>query len=305
MTMTKGVWVAALTPQKDNLEIDLKAMVAHQRWLLAGGCDGVAVLGTTGEANSFTIDERLAVIEAVAEAGLSPGQILIGVGCCALGDTATLAKAALEAGYVNCLMLPPFYYKGVSDDGLFRAFAESIERIGDGRLKVTIYDFPKMTGLEMGTELLVRLAEAYPGVVVGVKDSSGRWADMADCLAALPGFGLFAGTEKYLLAALEAGGSGCISATVNVTARLSAEVYAAFQRGNGEAARAAQERVTEVREMLDNYAAIPACKQIMADHSANPAWLNMRPPMMPLDAAGAARLRGDMAGLNYQLADAA
>ena len=301
----RGVWAAALTPQKADQSIDLDAMVAHQRWLLAQGCDGIAVAGTTGEANSFTVAERLAVIDAVADAGIAAHQAMIGVGCCALGDTVTLAKAALAAGYVNCLMLPPFYYKGVSDDGLFRAFAESIERIADPRLRVYVYDFPKMTGLEIGTELLVRLAEAFPGTIVGVKDSSGRWDDMHDCLEALPGFGLFAGTETYLLPALQAGGAGCISATVNVTSQLAAAVYRAFGEGDGAAAEAAQAYASEVRAILDDYPAIPALKRIMADSGGAADWRPMRAPMMPLSGAEADRLLSALAAAGFRLADAA
>src|SRR5690606_39268443 len=132
----RGVWTAALTPLRDDLAPDLKAMVAHHRWLLDNGCDGVAVLGTTGEANSFSVPERRAIIDAVAEAALPAERVMIGTGCCALPDTIELTRAALSAGFVNVLMLPPFYYKGVSDDGLAAAYARVIEQVGDERLRV-------------------------------------------------------------------------------------------------------------------------------------------------------------------------
>ena len=168
-----GVWSAAVTPLNNDLTVNLAAMVAHHKWLLANGCNGVAVLGTTGEANSFSVRERLDVIAAAAASGIAKEQLLIGTGCCAPTDTIELTRAALDAGFNQVLMLPPFYYKGVSDDGLFAAFDHVIQQLADDRLAIVIYDFPLMTGLDMSVDLLVRLNKAYPNTVVGVKDSSG------------------------------------------------------------------------------------------------------------------------------------
>ncbi len=299
-----GVWAAALTPQNADLSPNPAAMVAHHRWLLANGCDGVALGGTTGEANSFSVRERLGLIEAVAEAGIAPTQMMIGVGCCAIPDTVELTKAALAAGYAQTLMLPPFYYKGVSDDGLFAAYAETFERIGDDQLKVYVYDFPKMTGLEISTDLLVRLHDAFPNTVVGVKDSSGRLDDMLAVCQAIPGFGTFAGTEQYLLPVLKAGGAGCISATANITCAVSAAVYAAFKDGRDDAA-ARQETATAVRLMLQAYAAIPSLKEAMAVHTGDPSWRHMRPPMRPLDDAQARQLADEMTAMGFTLPVAA
>jgi 4-hydroxy-tetrahydrodipicolinate synthase len=294
-----GVWAAALTPLNEDLSVDLGAMVAHYRWLLANGCDGVAALGTTGEANSFTVAERHKVIEAVADAGLGDDAVMIGTGCCAFPDTVELTLAALAAGYHNILMLPPFYYKGVSADGLFATYATIIDRVGDDRLKVYVYDFPAMTGLEIDADLLARLHAAYPATVVGVKDSSGRWPDMEATCRRIPGFGTFAGTEQYLLPVVQAGGAGCISATANVTAPFCAEVWRAHRGGSGEA-EALQERLSDLRLMLQRYPAVPSLKAIMAHHTGRDAWRRVRPPMLPLDQAAEARLLTEVttAGLN-------
>lgn len=300
-----GVWAAALTPQKEDLSVDFDHMVAHYRWLLANGCDGVAVLGTTGEANSFSVPERRAVIDAVAGSGIELDRIMIGTGCCAIPDTLELTRAVLDIGCRNVLMLPPFYYKGVGDDGLFAAYDRVIQELGDDRLKVIVYDFPKMTGLDIGTDLLVRLNSAYPETVVGVKDSSGNWEDMRAVAEAIPGFGTFAGTEQYLLDTLRAGGAGCITATGNVTAHLCQRVYAAYSSGDQKAADAAQAEATAVRLMLQAHGAVPALKEIMADHTGNPAWRNMRPPMLPLSAEKATALRTDMENAGFSLAAAA
>ncbi len=300
----KGVWAAALTPQGDDLAADMPAMLDHHRWLLANGCDGIALGGTTGEANSFTVGERRRMIEAASEAGFRADQMMIGVGCCAIPDTVELAAAALDAGFPNTLMLPPFYYKGVSDDGLYQAYADTFERIGDDRLRVYVYDFPTMTGLEISTDLLLRLHQAFPDTVVGVKDSSGRLEDMIAVAEAIPGFGTFAGTEQYLLPVLAAGGAGCISATANVTCALAAAVYRAFLAADGSA-EAAQQDATQVRLMLQNYSAIPSLKEIMYMHGGRPAWRNMRPPMVPLKAAQAAQLARDLAAMGFALPVAA
>jgi len=300
----KGVWAAALTPLHDDLGVDLDAMVAHHRWLMDQGCDGVAVLGTTGEANSFSVTERRAVIDAVAGSGLPLEKVMIGTGCCALPDTVELTRAALAIGCANVLMLPPFYYK-VGDDGLFAAYDHVIQAVGDDRLKIVVYDFPKMTGMEIGTALVERLHNAHPDTVVGIKDSSGNWEDMRAVCEAIPGFGTFAGTEQYLLPTLRAGGAGCISATANVTAALCQAVYAAHVAGDAAAADAAQERATAVRLMLQAYAAVPSLKEIMAGHMGRAGWRNLRPPLLALDAGQVAALRDDMVGLGFSLAAAA
>ncbi len=300
-----GVWSAAVTPLNNDLTVNLAAMVAHHKWLLANGCNGVAVLGTTGEANSFSVRERLDVIAAAAASGIAKEQLLIGTGCCAPTDTIELTRAALDAGFNQVLMLPPFYYKGVSDDGLFAAFDHVIQQLADDRLAIVIYDFPLMTGLDMSVDLLVRLNKAYPNTVVGVKDSSGNWPAMQAVIEAIPGFRTFAGTEQYLLADLQAGGAGCITATGNATSNLCQAVYAAHQAGDTAGAEAAQEIATATRLMLQAHGAVPAMKELMAQNSGNPAWRNMRPPIMPLSAEGVAALDKACQDMGFRLAEAA
>ena len=299
-----GVWSAAVTPLNNDLTVNLAAMVTHHKWLLANGCNGVAVLGTTGEANSFSVRERLDVIAAAAASGIAKEQLLIGTGCCAPTDTIELTRAALDAGFNQVLMLPPFYYKGVSDDGLFAAFDHVIQQLADDRLAIVIYDFPLMTGLDMSVDLLVRLNKAYPKTVVGVKDSSGNWPAMQAVIEAIPGFRTFAGTEQYLLADLQAGGAGCITATGNATSNLCQAVYVAHQAGDTAGAEAAQEIATATRLMLQAHGAVPAMKELMAQNSGNPAWRNMRPPLMPLSAEGVAALDKACQDMGFRLAEA-
>ncbi len=300
-----GVWSAAVTPMNDDLTVNLDKMVAHHKWLLANGCDGIAVLGTTGEANSFSLRERLDVISAAANSGIAAEKLMIGTGCCALPDTIELTRAALDAGFGQILMLPPFYYKGVGDDGLFACYDQVVQTLGDDRMRIVVYDFPAMTGLEIGTDLLVRLNKAYPKTVVGVKDSSGNWDDMQAVARAIPGFRTFAGTELYLLAALKEGGAGCITATGNATSHLCQVVYAAHLAGDAAGAEAAQETASAARKMLQAFGMVPGMKELMAQNTGDGAWRNMRPPMLPLSADAVQSLNQACRDIGFTLAEAA
>ena len=173
-----GVFAAALTPQKKDLRVDYEAFIAHCKWLLMNGCNGIAVLGTTGEANSFSVKERIELLDRLIESGIPPDCLLVGTGCCAIPDTVELTRHAVDHGVGGVLMLPPFYYKQVSDDGLFTTFDYIIQQISDEHLKVYLYHFPKMTAVPFSNAVVERLIRTYPDTVVGMKDSSGDWEHM-------------------------------------------------------------------------------------------------------------------------------
>lgn len=291
-----GAWTASLTPLNADLSIDAAAALAHMQWLLSAGSAGIAALGTTGEANSFSVDERLQFIGALARSGIARERLVIGTGCCAAPDTIALTRAALDAGYSNVLMLPPFYYKGVTDDGVFRAYAQVIESLNDPRLRVLVYDFPQMTGLTLSSAFLARLKNSFKGIVVGVKNSSGDWLAMEAATKEMPGFHVFAGSERFLLPTLRAGGPGCISATANVTIRALA---ALMQHWREAGADARQEEITRTRLMLQQYPAVPALKEIMAHATGRAEWRRLRPPLVSLSQDDAERLiaQADRAGL--------
>ena len=277
----RGVFAAALTPMDLDLSVDQGAFTAHCRWLLDAGCHGLGVFGTTGEANSLSVEERTLALAALVENGIPGEKLLPGTGSCALTDAVHLSRAALEVGAGGVLVLPPFYYKGVGDDGLFRFFAELIERIGDDRLRVYLYNFPLMTGIGFSLPLIERLLEAYPGVVVGTKDSSGDWERIKTTCREFPDFSVFAGTERYLLDTLRWGGAGCISATVNVTSQLARQVYDAHE-ADWEDADALQERLTELRATIEEFPMIPALKSMMRRSTQEENWSNLRPPLSRL-----------------------
>ena len=286
----KGVLAAVLTPMGDDLAPDHAAFSAHCHRLLAAGCHGLSVFGTTGEANSLSVGERLAALEALLESGVPAQTLLPGTGSCALTDTVRLSRAALDAGTAGVLVLPPFYYKGVEDEGLFRFFAEVVERIGDDRLRLYLYHIPQMTGVELGIPLISRLLEAYPGAIAGTKDSSGDTDRIKALCHEFPNFSTFAGTEALLLETLRNGGEGCISATVNVTSRLARRVYDAHASGRGDEAQALQERLSALRASIEAYPMIPALKAIMANLTEVEAWRNLRPPLSGLGEKRARKL---------------
>ncbi len=294
-----GVFAASLTPMTAELEIDMPAAVAHNQWLLANGCDGVAPLGTTGEANSLSIDERLMLLDALADADITGPQLIAGVGCTAIPDTVTLTRKALANGASGVLMLPPFYYKAPSEDGLFAAYAEVIERVGDAALQIYLYNFPQQVGFELPLSLIARLVEAYPDTVVGSKDSSGDWQRMERTLAELPGFRLFPGSEEFLLAGLRQGAVGCISATVNVNAPQAQAVYANWRGGNVDAS---QNHLTELRMAFKGLPAVPVMKAYHARERNAPDFAHLRPPFTPASEADLATVSERLAVAKFQLA---
>ena len=294
-----GVYAAALTPLTDDLDPDIELMAAHCRWLLDNGCDGLAILGTTGEANSFGLKERIGILDGLAEAGI-PGEVLLpGTGACALPDAIALSRVAIDHGAAGVLMLPPFYYKNPSDDGLFAAYSEVIQKIGDDRLRICLYHFPQMSGVPIPYSLIERLVKEYPDTIVGMKDSSGDVDNMIGAAKNFPGFAVFSGSDELLLASIEAGGAGCITACANVASRLAAEVYGGWVRG--EDVRAANETLTAVRNTIMKFPLSTALKTLMARHSGNDGWLNIRPPLTRMSDTDRDTLFGTFDAIGFEV----
>ncbi|GIK76196.1 MAG: dihydrodipicolinate synthase family protein [Chloroflexota bacterium] len=277
-----GVFAPVLTPMRDDLSPDTPKWIAFCKQLLADGCTGLAPFGTTSEANSLGLDERMEMLDALIEAGVPAAQLMPGVGTCAIPDTVKLAAQAARLGCGGVLMLPPFYYKGVSDEGVFRAVAEVIERVGNARLRVYVYNIPPIAVVGYSLAVIERLLKAYPGVVIGMKDSSGNWAYQESVLDRFPGFDVFTGSERFLLANLRMGGVGTISAMANV---IPAKIRFLYDNYLAENADQVQERLDRYREATRDYAAIPALKQIMANRTGDRTWLNLRPPLVNLSEA--------------------
>ncbi len=295
-----GVLAPLLTPFDARLAPDPERLVRHARWLLANGCAGLAPFGTTSEANSLSVEEREQLLEALLAGGVAPSRLVPGTGCCALPDTVRLTRHAASRGCAGVLMLPPFYYKAVTDDGLFRSFAEVIERVGDARLRVYLYHIPPVAQVPIGAKLIERLLAAYPGTVVGMKDSSGDWGNTRVALDAFAreGFEVFVGSERFLLENLRHGGVGCITATGNVNA---AAIDRLYREWKSDRAEALQAEVNAVRTVVERAPVIPSLKEIVAHHAADPAWRTVRPPLVGLAPAQAKALLDGLAAVGFEM----
>lgn len=274
-----GIFAPTLTPVNTDLSPDPGRWIDHCRHLLQEGCHGLCPFGTTSEANSFSVEERMEMLERLIDAGLSGDQLMPGTGCCALTDTVRLTEHSVKLGCAGVLMLPPFYYKGVSDDGLFRSYAEVIERVGDPRLRIYLYHIPPIAQIGISLDLIERLVAAYPNTVVGIKDSSRDWNYQHAILTNFPGFTVFTGTETFLLQNLREGGAGSINAVANVAPGLQRRLYEKWQSVD---ATAIQWEVNQPRQAIEDFPTIAALKQIVAFLHSDPSWLNVRPPLTNL-----------------------
>jgi len=283
-----GVNAAVLTPMNADLSVDLGRMASHRRWLLAKGCNGLGVLGTTGEANSLGVEERIATLEGLVARGIPASRLMPGTGTTALTDTVQLTRHAAALGCPGALLLPPFYYKNPSDDGLFAYFSEVVQRTG-GDIKIYLYHFPQQAVVGFGLDLVGRLLAAFPGVVKGIKDSSGDFANgraYAEAFAG-EGFEVYAGDDSLLRQMLAVGGAGCITAASNVTCAVGARVYAERDSAEGEAA---QRVLTATRRAVTSVPLIPGLKALVARNTGDPGWTTLRPPHTRLSAAQEAAL---------------
>jgi len=188
-----GTWAAVATPLTAAGGLDAQALGRFAGELVLRGCDGVALFGTTGEGPAFSVAERAAGLEAVLAAGVPADRMIVGIGCTALADTEALARHALSRGVVRLMMLPPFFFKGVGAEGVFTAFARTIDRLGDDRMRMVLYHIPQATAVAMPHPVIARLAAAYPEVVVAIKDSTGDWDHTVGLIDAFPTLSVLVG----------------------------------------------------------------------------------------------------------------
>lgn len=297
-----GVLAPVVTPfDAATLAPDTSRFIAHCRWLLDHGCNGLAVFGTNSEANSLAMAERRDLLESLINVGVSGARLMPGTGCCSIPETVNLTRHAMDLGCAGVLVLPPFYYKGVSEEGLFRYFSEVIERVGCDKLRVYLYHIPPVAQVNITVGLIERLRARYPAIIAGIKDSSGDWTNtqaFIDHFAA-DGFDVFAGSETFLLRTLEAGGKGCITAGANVNPHGIAEVYAQWKQPQ---AAQLQAQADTVRKILQSQASmIPALKAVVAHFAGDPAWTSVRPPLVELDKAAQADLIKALAELSFDM----
>lgn len=296
-----GVFCASATPVLEDGSPDHAAFAVHAKALLEDGCDGIALLGTTGEANSFSIAQRRDLLERVIESGIDPQRLLPGTSQTNVADTVTLMRHAVDAGVKATVVLPPFYYKGVSDEGLFRFYAEAIEGVGSDDLRVVLYHIPPIAQVGLSVELVGRLLEAFPGIVVGIKDSSGKLDSMQTFASTFENFSVLAGADPFMLPLLRSGGAGCITSSSNLIGRHLRVVFDNFFDPAQDAkVEAAQARINAWRDLSNAYVQLPTIKAMLAKRRNHPGWTRVRPPLVDLQPAELENVWAQMAELEAQ-----
>ncbi|MGR3383420.1 dihydrodipicolinate synthase family protein [Roseovarius indicus] len=287
----RGVITPILTPYNDDFSIAEDLYLAHAGACLAGGAHYISPFGTTSEALSQSMRERMAMVELLASSGTArPGQMMPGTGLCNMKETATLCRHAVELGCAAVMTLPPFFFVNAGDEGLYRYFSGLIESVGSDRLKVCLYHIPQMAGIGISPGLAARLNAAFPEVVVAYKDSSGNWENTKAVIEAAPGISVFPGSESFLVEAVKLGGGGCISASCNSNVAAIRGVYDLAAAGKWDAAAAALGPVNVHRKAVQDGGLIPALKALKAFQSGDARWLNLRPPLESADPALGERL---------------
>src|SRR5213083_1639533 len=308
----RGVLVPVVTPFKDDLSPDPQRFIAHCKWLLSQNC-GLAVFGTNSEANSLSMEERAMLLDELVAAGVDPSRMMPGTGCCSIMETVKLTKQAVGNGCAGVLMLPPFYYKDVSEKGLYRYFSEVVQRVGYARLKIYLYHIPPVAIVGITPKLVERLLKAYPTAIAGMKDSSGDWNNtktFLDAFAvragrAVSGFDVFVGSESFLLANMRNGGVGTISATANVSPAAIHKLYRQWNTADdADNADQQQSKLNVVREVFTSRkfpSMIAALKQAIEIYANDPEWTRVRPPLVELTTEQAKLLAADLKAIGFTM----
>ena len=279
-TPIRGVLVPLLTPFNDDMTVATGLYVEHAKWLLDQGCAGLVPFGTTGEALSVGFDERIAAVRALVDGGIDPSLMIPGTGLSNVADTARLSRACLDLGCSGVMTLPPFYYKGVSEKGLYRHFVQLLGAIGEDA-RIFLYHIPPIAIVGIPTTLAARLHAEFPEQIVGIKDSSGEWENTRELLD-IDGLVVYPGSELPLIDALELGAPGCISATANLNGGSIAKLIGAYFDGDTELVRELQQNVKRFRLLIQDYAPIPAQKRLLALVTGDERWANVRPPLIAM-----------------------
>ncbi len=264
-----GIWSASLTPLRPDLSIDLPLLIEHCRWQLARGCHGIALFGTTGEGTSFGVGERKAALEAVIAAGIPAATLMVGSGCAAFTDTVELSKHAVKQGCPGVLTLPPFFFKGLGEEGLFRCFAELVERVGDARLRVYLYNIPQLSAVKFPVKVIERLLKAFPTAIAGLKDSSGDWTSTKEYLDAFPGWGLFTGWDPHLREVVRLGGPN-----INM-----AGLRALYDNRTKPEGADLEATATTLIKLVDAAPPTAGLRAVLAHYTGKESWLIRRPPL--------------------------
>ena len=300
MSALKGVWVPVLTPQNSDLLIDKNRFFHHLDWLFQHEINGVVLFGTNGEASSFSAQERMLLLEWVKKEGISNEKVIVGTGCSALTDTIALIEHAIRLGYFHHLVLPPFYYKNPTINGLVNNYSEIINRIDNKHLKIYLYNFPQLSGIQLGVDLVEVLSEKFPKNIVGYKDSSGDWDNTSQIMEKCPQISMFPGSEIFLSKALEKGAAGVITGTGNVNPGMVKQTYEAFYNDK-EKSIILQKKIDAFRTAVQKYPLISALKGLIEYYRKDEGWQYLRPPLTALSKADLENLIQSIDPLEFSL----
>jgi 4-hydroxy-tetrahydrodipicolinate synthase len=288
--MIRGLIAPILSPFNDDMSFDQNTYNELAKTLLSSGCAGLAPFGTTGEALSISAEERKQALDGLIASGIDPSVLIPGTGLCNLPESVALSQQAVDLGCEGVMVLPPFYFKGVSDDGLFSYYEEFIARVNRDTLRIYLYHIPQVSGVGLSIELVNALKEKYPSIVVGIKDSSGDWENTKNLLS-LDNFIVYPGSELPLIDAMKLGAPGCISATANLNSKPIAEVIDYCEDKNWDKAIALHNSVAQTRMVFQDYAPIPAQKALLSQMTNRESWRNVRPPLIALTKEKTQQLR--------------
>ena len=298
----QGVYSPVITPFHNDLTINKNLLIKQCQWLLSQHV-GLAVFGTNSEANSLSIDEKIDVLNVLMEVGIDPKKTMPGTGCCALPDTVKLTQHAMQLGCNNVLMLPPFYYKDVNDEGLFDSYSRIIESVNSDDLRIYLYHIPPIANVAITLNLIEKLKKSYPKIIAGIKDSSGNWDNTRAMLnEKWPDFKIFAGSEVFLLDTLQNGGAGCISATANINPY---PIYMLYKNWLNSDAIIQQENLNKFRNIVQKYPMIPALKSIVGHYHKNNDWNRVRPPLTSLPTSNLHSLIKEIEAIGFTMTDTA
>jgi len=296
-TRPRGIIAAAATPIAEDLTVDGSRLIVHLRRLLELGCDGINLLGTTGEATSLPLDARIDTMCDVRNAGLPVERFLVGTGAAALEDAVALTSAAHELGFGGALLLPPFYYKGIDTAGLVAYVAELVRRVGRPDLALYLYHFPALSGIPWTLETLTELKTRFPATIKGLKDSSGDLDYSRQAAQRIEDFDVFPSAEGALTAPDASLFAGCISATANITAPLASAGWHAHEPALRSAKIGAAARL---RDAFTSLPLIAAVKETLAGLYSDVTWHRLLPPLRPLSVDESTKLSSALAATEFE-----
>ena len=276
-TRLGGIWSAALTPLDAQLQPDAETAIAYYGDLLANGCDGINLLGTTGEAMSFGVDQRVRLMQSIAESTLPIERFMVGTGAASLQDAVQLTRAAFDLNFAAALVLPPFFFRDVTDDGIVRYFDELLRRAHAPGKRVLLYNFPRMSGVTFHADLVDRLVAEFPEAIAGMKDSSNDPSLQREVAKRQPHLAVFPATEQSLIEANAYRAAGCISGSVALWPKIAAKAFAGEEEA---AARAGQLRAALAGPLL-----ISAIRYLTAKERNQESWERTLPPLVALTPA--------------------